>query len=176
MADLVIDFGEWQEFVERLSSADTSFKKDLEQFIEALGIEFLDIIQDEIINNENFDTGALINSFTKSEKGNIWVLGNSSYSITLEIGSELDYAGFVNDGHWTNNKGELGRWIPGTWNGDRFEYTPNAKTGMYLKQQWVEGSHYFDTALKIMEKLIPKYVEKWLDNWIQAYLAKFLGG
>ena len=114
-----------------LSSANTSFKKDLEQFIEALGIEFLDIIQDEIINNENFDTGALINSYTKSEKGNIWVLGNSSYSITLEIGSELDYAGFVNDGHWTNKKGELGRWIPGTWNGDRFEYTPNAKTGMY---------------------------------------------
>lgn len=176
MADLVIDLSEWLEYVERLSSAGTTFKKDLEQFIEALGIEFLDIIQDEIINNENFDTGDLINSFTQGTKHNIWILGDSNYSVSITVGSELDYASFVNDGHWTNKKGEIGRWIPGAWNGDRFEYTPGSKTGMYLKQQWVEGSNYFDTALKIMEKLIPKYVEKWLENWLQSYLANFIGG
>lgn len=173
MADLKIDFGEYNAFVIRLGTANTDFQKELVKFIEALGLEFIDILQDQIISKGNVDTGSLLTSFEKGEKGNIWKLDEVNYS--LEIGSDLDYASFVNDGHYTCSKGQIGRWVPGVWNGDKFVYQANAKTGMYLRQQWVEGSHYFDSAVKVMEKVMPKYVEKKLEMWIESYFKQFLG-
>lgn len=169
---IIVDFSEMNEFVARLSSANREFQKELNNFLEALGYEFLDTVQDLIIQKGNVDTGALLASFDKDGEANIWSLSSGNFK--LEIGSELEYASFVNDGHWTNQKGEIGRWIPGSWNGDKFTYDPKANTGMYLKQQWVEGSHYFDDAEKVMNKLTPKFVEKRLDDWLNNYFNQFI--
>lgn len=167
-----VDFSEMNAFVARLSTASGDFQKELSNFIEALGYEFLDIVQDRIIQKGNVDTGAMLSSFEKGASGNVWKLSSGDFS--LEVGSDIKYAAYVNDGHWTNGKGEIGRWIPGTWNGDKFTYDPNAKTGMYLRQQWVEGSHYFDEAEKVMNKLVPKFVEKKLEAWLNSYFSEFI--
>jgi hypothetical protein len=61
--------------------------------------------------------------------------------------------------------------VRGRWRGDRFVYDPNADTGMMLKQQWVEGAHYWEGAIKIFEKIFPKMLEAKLQKWLDEYFG-----
>ena len=63
--------------------------------------------------------------------------------------------------------------MPGRWSGDRFIYDPSAKGGMVLKQQWVEGYHYWESGLKIIEEMMPKLLENKLQAWLNDYFADF---
>ena len=101
--------------------------------------------------------------------GYVWELSDGD--LTLEVGTNVEYAGYVNDGHWTNPKGVQRRWVPGYWEGDRFIYDPSAKTGMLLKQHWVEGAHYFESALRIYEKMFQTEAENKLQEWLERYFG-----
>ena len=89
----------------------------------------------------------------------------------LEIGTSVNYASYVNDGHWTNPKGVEKRFVPGYWNGDRFIYDPSAKCGMILKQKWVEGKHYWESAVRIIEKIYPTLLDEKLQRFIDNYFS-----
>ena len=93
--------------------------------------------------------------------------------LTLTVGSTVDYAAWVNDGHWANPSGVNVRFVPGTWSGDRFIYQPGAKGGMVLRQQWVEGYHFWESGLRIIEKMMPKLLEVKLQEWLDKYFAGF---
>ena len=173
MADgIIIDFGEMNELVNRLSSASKDFKGALLEFVEALGMELLKYVQDEIVSREVVNTRLLLNSFTKGSSDGIWELNEGGF--TLEVGTNVEYAKYVNDGHWKNPKGVQQRWVPGVWDGDKFTYDPNAKTGMLLKQGWVPGKHYWDVAIEAMSRVAPKFVEKKLDEWMVNYFKDFI--
>ena len=62
----------------------------------------------------------------------------------VDIRSPAQYAGFVNDGH----RQQPGRFIPGTWKGDKFRYDPKSKTGMVLKQPYVKGQKFVERSLE----------------------------
>lgn len=83
----------------------------------------------------------------------------------------MEYATYVHDGHWTNSKGVAQRWVPGYWEGDRFIYDPAAKTGMLLKQKWVKGNPYFDSAIRIYNKIFQASLEVKLEEWLDKYLG-----
>ena len=74
----------------------------------------------------------------------------------MEIGTRVEYARWVNDGH----SQQPGRFIPGVWSGDRFIYTPGADSGMVLKASFVEGSHFFDHAEAAFEAMFPDLVKE----------------
>lgn len=168
MATFTIEAEEVEQFISRLhNAAKGDFKKELRLFMEGLGMEFLRILQDEIIRLKVLDTRQLLASFTKGGGGNVWTISDGG--LTLEVGTTLDYAKYVNDGH----KQTPGRFIPGTWSGDRFVYQPGLKTGMVLKAQWVEGAHYWESALRIMEKLYPKLLERKVQEWLDKYFGSF---
>ena len=169
MADFEVTIEGLDEFIRKLrSAADGDFKKQLAVWLEAMGFEFLDIIQDEIIRKKVVDTRLLLNSFTKGEKGNIWTVKYGG--LRLDIGTNLKYAEYVNDGHWTNPKGVEVRWVPGVWNGGKFEYQKgNRETGMLLRQQWIDGTHYWESALKIFEKIFATSLERNLQHWLDNY-------
>ena len=163
-----IDFSEQKRFFKALEAAARGeFKKELELFLEGIGVEFLNTIQDEIIRLKVMDTRLLLNSFHKGNDNNVWEITDGG--LTLEVGSSTEYAGFVNNGHWTNPKGVETRFVPGYWKGSHFVYDRNAKGGMVLKQKWVEGKHYYDSALRILEKMFPEMVAKRLDEWLEKY-------
>lgn len=143
------------------------FRKQLELFLEGLGVEFLRIVEDEIIRRKVLDTRLLLASFHKGHDDNLWELTEGN--LTLEVGSTLEYAGYVNDGHWTNPKGVDKRFVPGYWEGDRFIYDPEAKGGMVLKQHFVEGKPYFDSALRILDKMLPEFLDTKLQEWLDDY-------
>lgn len=169
-AHVDFDLSEYKAFFQKLErAAGGDFRRELSTFLEGLGNEFLRVLEDEIIRREVMDTRLLLNSFHKGSEGNVWTL--SEGNLTLEVGTNVEYASYVNDGHWTAEAGKSGRWIPGHWDGDRFIYEPGAKTGMYLKQQWVSGKHYWESALRIIEAMYPKLIETKLQAWLDEYFS-----
>lgn len=145
------------------------FKKQLVLYLDGIGAEFLRILEDEIIRLKVIDTRLLLNSFQILEGKD--ALSITEGGLTLEIGTNVKYAAFVNDGHYTCKKGEKMRFVPGVWNGDKFEYQPGAKTGMMLKQKWVKGRHYWENALRIIDRMMPELLEKKLQKWLDDYFG-----
>lgn len=173
MADIEFSLDAFTPFIQRLQQAASGdFKKELELFMQGLGTEFLRVVEDEIIRREVMDTRLLLASFHEGGDGNVWEIDDGGLS--LEVGTNVEYAAYVNDGHWTNPKGIDRRFVPGTWEGDRFVYDPGATTGMVLKQRWVEGSHYFDSAVRIFEKMFPDILEAKLQEWLNSYFSEFI--
>lgn len=170
---VVIEDERLGRLIERLGQAGKDgFRRELMRFLDSLGEEFLRIVQDEIIRAGSVDTRLLVNSFQKGAGDGVFRL--SEGSMTVEVGTNVDYASYVNDGHWTNGSGVATRWVPGTWDGGKFTYQPGSKTGMLLRQRWVEGSHYFDSAIRILDKMLPRLAEKKLEGWLEQYFSGVL--
>ena len=165
-----IDMSEFKEFfgsLERAARGD--FRKEFELFLEGIGNEFLRILQDEIVRRKVMDSRQLLASFEKGGDGNVWSIEEGG--LVLEVGTSVEYAGYVNDGHWANTKGVERRFVPGYWQGDRFIYDPAAKGGMMLKQHWVEGKHYWESALRILDRIYPELLEAKLQEWLDRYFG-----
>ena len=117
MATVNVDVSEFRAFFQKMGKAASGdFKREMELFLEGLGNEFLRILQDEIVRRKVMDTRQLLASFEKGEQGNVWELSDGD--LTLEVGTNVDYASYVNDGHWTNPKGvqyRLSRLLAGRW-------------------------------------------------------------
>lgn len=166
----MLEADEMKEFFEKCRRAGNGvFKRELSLFLEGIGLEFLRIIEDEIIRLKVMDTRLLLNSFHKGEDENVWRLSDSG--LTLEVGTNVEYASYVNDGHWTCKKGEKMRFVPGYWSGNRFIYDYSAKSGMMLKQNWVKGAHYWESGLRILDKMLPGLIEAKLQQWINSYFG-----
>lgn len=167
---LETDMSEFREFFGRMErAAKGDFRKEMELFLEGIGNEFLRILQDEIIRREVLDSRQLLASFEKGSEGNVWEITDDG--LTLEVGTNVSYASYVNDGHWTNTKGVERRFVPGYWQGDRFIYDPAADGGIVLKQHWVEGKHYWESALRILDSVFPHLVEAKMQQWIDSYFG-----
>lgn len=170
--DVNIDTRELKKFFDCLGKAGKGdFKRAMNEFLEGLGDEFLRIVQDEIIRRQVVDTRLLLASFHRGSNDNIWTANEGG--LTLEVGTNLDYASYVNDGHWTCERGQEKRFVPGVWSGGSFQYIPGARTGMILKQQWVEGAHYWESAVKILERMYPRLLEAKLQEWLDKYFREF---
>ena len=169
-----IDATELRRFVERLNQAGRGkeFDKELSRFLDAIAVEFLSYVQDFIIQAGSVDTRLLLNSFQKSGEGSVFIAQEGG--LQIEVGTNVEYASFVNDGHWLNPRGVDMRWVPGEWQGERFIYQPGAKTGMLLKQKWIEGSHYFDDAISLMERMAPQFMERKMQQWLEQYFSDFV--
>lgn len=164
MVKIEVDTSELNDFFEKCNRAGSGeLKKEFNLWIEAVGMEFLRIIQDEIISKKVVDTRLLLSSFTKGDNENVYQLNEGS--LTLEVGTNVEYAKFANDGHWQDR-----RFVPGIWWSDgRFYYIPGESTGMMLKAKFVEGAHYWESGIKIMEKMIPQLLERKMQQWLDNY-------
>lgn len=170
--NIELDVSDFRRFFARLkSAANGDFRKELTNFVEGLGNEFLRVLQDEIIRRQVMDSRLLLASFEKGGQDNVWLLTDGDLS--LEVGTNVKYAKWVNDGHKANPDGVASRFIPGKWVGDRFIYDPSAKEGMVLKQQFIRGKPYWDSALRIIERMYPNLLEAKLQQWLDTYFAEF---
>lgn len=169
-----IDTTELRQFIERMNQAGRGkeFEKAISWLLDAIGVEFLSYVQDFIIQAGSVDTRLLLNSFQKNGEENVFIAQEGG--LQIEVGTNVEYASFVNDGHWLNPKGVDMRWVPGEWQGERFIYQPGSKTGMLLKQKWIEGSHYFDDAIRLMERMAPQFMERKMEQWLERFFSDFL--
>lgn len=180
MAHVEYDFKEFKDFFQRVGEAARGgFREELESFLESIGEQFLQIVQDEIIRREVTDSRLLLNSFSRGKEGNVWTI--SEGGMVLEVGTNVEYAAYVNNGHWTIDptkgkhfllrNGEMARFVPGKWDGERFIYDPDAETGMVLKQQKIKEQPYFDSAFTILEEMFPEMAEQKLEEWLDKYFG-----
>lgn len=154
---------------------DGKLQREFALWLEAQGFELIDEIQEQIRRLDTVDTRRLLNSFDKGAEGNIWEIKNGG--LTVQIGTNVKYAKAVNDGHWTNPEGVKTRWVPGRWVGDRFEYDPGAvdengkPTGMLLKQQFIDGQPYWDSAIAVYKRLFAASFERKFRQWLKSELG-----
>lgn len=174
MSKFEVDCSEIKEFISELSKfSGGSLKKELQLFLDGLGLEFLRIVSDEIKSRNVIDTRMLLQSFSKGDSNNCWKW-TDSYQ-TLEVGSLLEYAASVNNGHWTCKKGLPGRFVPGDVVLDskgkviEFTYNPKAKTGIYLKQQWIKARPYFSYSFEVVSNTLPEMMEAKIDQIFARY-------
>lgn len=152
-------------------AAQGDFRHECELFLEGLGDEFLCLVQDEIISRDVTDTRVLLQSFHRDEEKCVWEF--SEDGLLLEVGTNVQYAAYVNHGHWTCENGVKQRFVPGYWkDDDHFVYDKTAKTGMVLKQQWIDAQPYFDSAYRTMAKVYPEILEKKLEQWVKQYFGE----
>lgn len=64
--------------------------------------------------------------------------GSLKTGTDLEIGTNVEYASFINDGHWTVSDENV-RWVPGYFQGSRFIYDPSASTEWRSKNSGSAG-------------------------------------
>lgn len=110
------------------------------------------------------DSGHLWHAWQRGHPENIWRIDVSRGIIQLQLGNDVDYAGWVEEGHWANPQGVAMRWVPGYWLGGKFFYDPSSDTGMALKQQWIAGVHMFEIAFEEIGRLAPGYLEQVLEE------------
>ena len=165
-----IDFSEVKAFLEKTTKAASGdFKREAAAIVEEIGNNLLSTIESEIIKHKSVNTRKLLGSFKKGGSENVWEISDDG--LTLEVGTNVEYAKFVNDGHWMNSPGVEMRFVPGMWSGGKFTYSPGAKTGMMLRQQWVEGKHFMESAVRIVEKMIPDLLESRIQQWLDNYFS-----
>lgn len=172
MAKIEVDTSELSAFFDKcLKAGNGDLKKEFDLFLEGIGMDFLRIIQDEIISKEVKDTRDLLASFQKGENDNVWI--HNSGALTLEVGTNVQYAKYVNDGHWQNR-----RFIPGDvvigkdGKVKEFKYNPSAKTGIMLTAKRVEGKHYWESGIKIIEAMLPKFLDAKIQQWLEQYFSR----
>lgn len=161
-----IDMKNFRAFLDKIDRAGKSgFKQECGKFLEGVGMEFLRIVEDEIIRMKVVDTRLLLTSFHKGGPEGVWELNEGD--LTLEVGTNVKYAQWVNDGHHQTP----GRYIPGEWHGSRFVYMPEADTGMVLKAEWVEGKHFMETSVRALERMFPRFMEAKMKEWLESYFG-----
>lgn len=101
------------------------------------------------------DTGNLRNRW---ELQGVFRKGEELYVVLF---NPVEYASFVEDGHRQRK-----RWVPGRWQGNRFIYDRDAKTGMMLREKWVQG--------KFMARISINKIENEMPARYEAALRKFL--
>jgi|SRR5690625_3541384 len=153
------------EFMKKVEKASDGFQKEVELWLEGAGMQFLEEVQRMIKAMQVVDTRRLLNSFDKGGEDNVWE--KSFNGLQLTIGTNVEYAGYVNDGHWTDDpsKGRKSRFVPGTWSGSKFIYKPNANTGMVLQLQYIQPRPYFDNAKTVFEAMFGRSFENKLKDW-----------
>lgn len=150
--------------LEKVAGPDTN--RVIQTFLEKCGMDFLDVIQDQIIAMQVVDTRLLLNSFQPNGAEGVWKIERGG--LVLLVGTNVEYAKFVNDGHWTTPDGVAKRWVPGRWSGDTFTYDPGAKTGMLLKRKFIKGRPYWDNGVAIYEKMFSNDFQTLVNHWINS--------
>lgn len=92
-------------------AASGGFSRQASRWLEECGQDFLEIVKSELISTQTIDTEKLLSSFEKGAEDNLWIV--QSGGLSLEVGTQLDYASCLNDGHWTSKQDV--RWVPGAF-------------------------------------------------------------
>ncbi|MED0735666.1 HK97 gp10 family phage protein [Aneurinibacillus thermoaerophilus] len=159
---------QWEEFTRRVQHLDHEIPAIMKRIVERLGEELLNAVIDEINRQDLIDTGTLINSFSRGDGENVWEFDEGRNAITLEVGSNLTYAEYLNDGY-TIGKAHF---VPGYFNGaGSFVYDRSAKTGFIARPRSFIGRKYFDIALKNFEGGMRGFIEKQLEKEIQRIMG-----
>ena len=143
-----MDYASFNAFAKQFKT----FQKEYDDFIERFIYQMAMRALRKTKKLTPVDTGDLRNRWDISE---IRQRGNT---LEVDLINPLEYASFVEDGHWQDR-----RWVPGKFIDGRFVYQKydgqKGGTGIMLKQKWVPGKYMARISIKQIEKEMPKRYE-----------------
>lgn len=148
--------------------ANDGIERILRNIAEAAGEALLNMIIDEINKQGLIDTGVLQGSFSRGEDGNTWEWDVDRNALVLEVGSNLPYAKYLNDGYTI----EKAHFVPGVWRNGRFEYDPSAKTGFLAKPRSFIGRRYLDIATDNFKGGMNEFIVRRLERELERMLGR----
>lgn len=147
-SDLGFSIDGWDDFVNRFANLVDKWADKKAILLQRMGT----IYQSEIIPNVPVDTSRLVD--------NIFVFGEGIPQDYVEVGTNVEYALYVNDGHIQHR-----RFLPADklTVGGKAKYLKNRKAkGIMLKERYVQGAFFmekgFNSAKPRLERLINSFM------------------
>lgn len=149
MADDGFDMKEWEEFVENFSRFVDNWEAKKAQLL----MRMANIYQEEVKPLVPVDTSRLVDSIS--------VFGEGIPQDYIEVGTNVEYALYVNDGHVQHK-----RFLPAERLsvGGRKKYLKNKdQKGIMLSEKYVQGKFFFEKGCNSSkprwERLVNKFME-----------------
>ncbi|MFV0401679.1 MAG: HK97 gp10 family phage protein [Oscillospiraceae bacterium] len=154
------DYSQFRELYENMKKLENGHNKFVEDFLLEMALRLLAKTK----RRTPVDVGDLRNKWYLSgvaRRGN---------DVMINIVNSADYASFVEFGHWQ----QVGRYIPGYWEGHRFIYDPGAvnEEGMVLKNPWVDGVFMCTISLQEIEREMPRRLEAAWKKYAESLLGR----
>ncbi|MED1802250.1 HK97 gp10 family phage protein [Brevibacillus porteri] len=158
---------DFKQFEERMGQFNRELPDIMQRIYYQLGEELLNHVIDELDSQDLIDTGTLWNSFTQGDQNNVWQFDGDRNTLSLEVGSNLTYAEYLNEGYTIDKS----YFVPGYWNGvGKFIYDPSAKGGFMVKPRSFIGRKYFDIALRDFQGGMKALLERMLQTELERML------
>lgn len=146
--DLGFSIDGWEEFVERFADLVDKWAEKKAKLLERMG----NIYHAEIIPNVPVDTSRLVDS--------IFVFGEGIPQDYVEVGTNVEYALYVNDGHIQHK-----RFLPAEKLsvGGKAKYLKDSnQKGIMLSEKYVQGAFFmekgFNSAKPRLERLVNSFM------------------
>lgn len=146
--DLGFSIDGWDEFVERFSILVDKWEDKKAILLKRMG----DIYHAEIIPNVPVDTSRLVD--------NIFVFGDGIPQDYVEVGTNVKYALYVNDGHIQHR-----RFLPAdrlTVNGKAKYLKRNNQKGIMLSEKYVKGSFFMEKGFNSAQPRLKNLVDSFM--------------
>lgn len=149
-SDLGFSIEGWAEFVERFAELVDKWEDKKGKLLERMG----NIYHAEIIPNVPVDTSRLVDS--------IFVFGEGIPQDYVEIGTNVEYALYVNDGHVQHR-----RFLPADklTIGGKTKYLKNKnQKGIMLSERYVEGVYFMEKGWQTAKPRIERLIENFMRD------------
>jgi hypothetical protein len=147
----MLDHQEFDQFVKKYENFSREYNKFVSQFL--LKMAYRTVRGTKLLTP--VDTGDLRNRW---DVGSVKRSGQYLY---VEIINSLEYASYVEDGHWQHK-----RWLPGIFSRNKFKYVRGAKTGIMLREKWIPGRYMARISIAKIQQEIPRRYEMEFNQFI----------
>ena len=138
----------WAEFVDKFAGLVDKWADKKKILLERMG----NIYHSEIIPNVPVDTSRLVD--------NIFVFGEGIPQDYIEVGTDVEYALYVNDGHIQHR-----RFLPASRLsvGGRTKYLKNGNTkGIMLKEKYIEGAFFMEKGMQSAKPRLERLIHSFM--------------
>ena len=145
--DIGLTIEGWDEFVENFSKLVDKWDAKKKVLLERMG----NIYHEEIIPHVPVDTSRLVDS--------IFVFGEGIPQDYVEVGTNVEYGLFVNDGHVQHK-----RFLPAERLsvGGKAKYLKNGGKGIMLSERYVSGKFFMEKGFTSAKPRIERLIESFM--------------
>lgn len=150
MSDSCFELEGWDEFVERFSQFVDKWEAKKAQLLKKMG----NIYHSEVIPHVPVDTSHLVS--------NIFVFGEGIPHDFVEVGTNVEYALYVNDGHVQHKRFLLADKLSV---GGKTKYLKNRnQTGITLSERYVAGSFFMEKGMQDAKPRLERLIESFMEQ------------
>lgn len=151
--DLGFSIEGWDEFVERFAELVDKWEAKKKILLERMG----NIYHAAVIPNVPVDTSRLVDS--------IFVFGDGIPQDYIEVGTNVEYALYVNDGHVQHR-----RFLPAEklTVGGKTKYLKNSnQKGIMLSERYVDGAYFMEKGMQDAKPRLERLVQSFMRQIVR---------